>query len=204
MTSFQGGTNSAYLSIGSYRLNTQLFENEYEYMSDLPSVFTVQNNNEKKPLYDSVKGFLPNENNDNINFMKKIPDCNSFLNFLVKYDLFDELMIQQEYTLFVPVNDVFVLDEIVKKYGEITNPKDLLKYHMINNAILPIQLLDQIIRYETRLRNQTFTIKNTSIMTHVDELNLFEDNKILKYYKTDNGSLYLINRPLVHDIYNYF
>jgi hypothetical protein len=41
-------------------------------------------------------------------------------------------------------------------------------------------------------------------MTHYDEVNLLEDNKIRNYYRTDNGSLYLIDRPLVYDIYNYF
>jgi uncharacterized surface protein with fasciclin (FAS1) repeats len=83
-------------------------------------------------------------------------------------------------------------------------PQDLLKYHMVNYTILPIQLLDQILRLETGLRNQTVTIKNTSIMTYYDEINLLEDNKIRNYYRTDNGSLYLIDRPLVYDIYNYF
>jgi hypothetical protein len=74
---------------------------------------------------------------------------------------------------------------------------------MVDYTILPIQLLDQIVRLETSLRNQTVTIKNTSIMSFHDEVNLLEDNKILKYIRTDNGSLYLINRPLVFDIYNY-
>lgn len=203
MTSFQGGTNSGYLSIGSYRLNTQLFEDEYEYMSGEPSVFTIQNYMEKKPLYDAVKGFKPTEKNDNISVMQNLPECRSFLNFISKYKLLDTLMIQPEYTLFVPINHVEVLEQIVKNYGEIVIPKDLLKYHMVNYTILPIQLLDQIMRLETSLRNQTVTIKNTSIMTFHDEVNLLEDNKILKYIKTDNGSLYLINRPLVFDIYNY-
>jgi uncharacterized surface protein with fasciclin (FAS1) repeats len=203
MTSFQGGTNSGYLSIGSYRLNTQLFEDEYEYMTGDPSVFTIQNYMEKKPLYDSVKGFQPTLKNDNISIMQSIPECRSFLNFVSKYNLLDTLMIQPEYTLFIPIEQVDTLDKIVQNYGEIVIPKDLLKYHMVNYTILPIQLLDQIVRLETSLRNQTVTIKNTSIMTYHDEVNLLEDNKILKYIKTDNGSLYLIKRPLVFDIYNY-
>lgn len=203
MTSFQGGTNSGYLSIGSYRLNTQLFQDEYEYMSGDPSIFTIQNYMEKKPLYDVVKGFNPTEKNDNISVMQKIPECQSFLNFVSKYKLIDTLTIQPDYTLFVPIGQVEVLDQIVQNYGEIVIPQDLLKYHMVNYTILPIQLLDQIVRLETRLRNQTVTIKNTSIMTYHDEVNLLEDNKILKYIRTDNGSLYLIDRPLVFDIYNY-
>jgi hypothetical protein len=44
MASFQGGTNSGYLSAAPYRLNTQLFEDEYEFMTGLPSIFTIQNN----------------------------------------------------------------------------------------------------------------------------------------------------------------
>ena len=203
MTSFQGGTNSGYLSIGSYRLNTQLFEDEYEYMTGDPSIFTIQNYMEKKPLYDTVKGFEPTEKNDNISVIQSMPECRPFLNFISKYKLLDTLMIQPDYTLFVPIDQVDVLDKIVQKYGEIVIPQDLLKYHMVNYTILPIQLLDQIVRLETGLRNQTVTIKNTSIMTYHDEVNLLEDNKILKYIRTDNGSLYLIKRPLVFDIYNY-
>ena len=204
MTSFQGGTNSGYLSIGSYRLNTQLYESEYEFMSGLPSNFTIQNSMEFKPIYDVTKGFSPSEKNDNISFMQSIPECSNFLKFITKYNLIENLMIQPDYTLFVPINNVEILDNIVQKYGEIVIPQNLLKFHMINYTILPIQLLDQILRVQTSLRNQTITLKKTSIMTHYDEVNLLEDNKILKYYKTDNGSLYLIDRPLIFDIYNYF
>ena len=203
MTSFQGGTNSGYLSIGGYRLNTQLFEDEYEYLTGDPSIFTIQNYMEKKPIYDTVKGFKPTGKNDNITVMNSIPECRDFLNFILKHKLIDTLMIQPEYTLFVPISGVDVLDNIVQNYGEIVIPQSLLKYHMVNNMIIPIQLLDQIFRVETSLRNQTVTIKNTSIMTFHDEVNLLEDNKILKYIKTDNGALYLIKRPLVFDIYNY-
>lgn len=204
MTSFQGGTNSGYLSIGSYRLNTQLYENEYEFISGLPSNFTIQNSMEFKPIYDITKGFSPSEKNDNISIMQSIPECSNFLKFIAKYNLIDILTIQPDYTLFVPINNVEILDNIVQKYGEIVIPQNLLKFHMLNYTILPIQLLDQILRVQTSLRNQTITLKKTSIMTHYDEVNLLEDNKILKYYKTDNGSLYLIDRPLIFDIYNYF
>ena len=204
MTSFQGGTNSGYLSVGSYRLNTQLFEDEYEFMSGIPSTFTIQNNYNTKPIFDINKGFTPRENNDNISIMQKLPECSNFLRFLIKYNLLDMLMTQPEYTLFVPTNQIEVLDEIVQKYGEIVTPQDLLKYHIVNYTILPVQMLDQILRLETSLRNQTITLKRTSIMTYHDELNLLEDNKIRNYYRTDNGSLYLIDRPLVYDIYNYF
>lgn len=201
MTSFQGGTNSAYLSIGSYRLNTQLFEDEYEFMSGLPSSFTIQNN-KKKYIYNTVNDFKPTSKNDNISWLYKIPECKNFLNFLIKYNLFDLLTVQPEYTLFVPINNVEVLDNIVQKYDELISPEKLLKYHMVNYTILPVQILDQTVRLETSLRNQNITIKNTSIMTHYDEINLLDDNKIFNYYRTDNGSLYLINRPLVFDVYN--
>ena len=204
MTSFQGGTNSGYLSASSYRLNTQLFEDEYEFMTSLPSVFTIQNNYNTKPIFDINKGFVPRETNDNISIMQKIPECNNFLRFIIKYNLQDILMSQSEYTLFVPIDHVQVLEDIVQKYGEIVIPQNLLKYHIVNYTILPIQLLDQILKLETSLRNQTITLKRSSIMTYHDEVNLLEDNKIKNYYRTDNGSLYLIDRPLVYDIYNYF
>jgi hypothetical protein len=204
MTSFQGGTNSGYLSAGAYRLNTQLFEDEYEFMSGQPSIFTIQNNYNKQPIYDVTKGFKPSEKNDNIALMEKLPECSNFLRFLIKYNLLDMLMIQPEYTLFVPINKVDVLENIVQNYGEIVIPQDLLRYHMVNYTILPIQIIDQILRLETSLRNQTITLKRSSIMTYHDEVNLLEDNKIRNYYRTDNGSLYLIDRPLVYDIYNYF
>lgn len=204
MTSFQGGTNSGYLSIGSYRLNTQLFEDEYEFMSGLPSTFTIQNNINPKPIFDVSKGFKPTDKNDNITYMQQIPECHNFLRFLLKYNLLDILQVQPDYTLFVPINNVDVLENIVQKYGEIVITQDLLKYHMINYTILPVQILDQTLRLETALRNQTITLKNSTIMTYYDEVNLLEDNKIRNYYRTDNGSLYLIDRPLVYDIYNYF
>ena len=203
MTSFQGGINSAYLSIGSYRLNTQLFEDEYEFMSGLPSTFTIQNNINKKYIYDISNGFKPSSKNDNIFWMQKIPECNNFLKFIIKYNLLDMLTVQPEYTLFVPINNIEILDNIVQKYSDIVSPENILKYHIVNNTLLPIQLLNQIIRLETSLKNQNITLKNSSIMTYNDEINLFEDNKIQNYYRTDNGSLYLINRPLVFDIYNY-
>lgn len=203
MTSFQGGTNSGYASIASYRLNTQLFEEEYEYMSGEPSIFTIQNTLEKKPLYGFVNGFKPNMKNDNISIMENTPECKPFLDFVKRYNLVDMLRIQPEYTLFIPIGNVDVLDEIVKEYGEIAIPQNLLKYHMIDRTILPIQIIDQIFRIKTLLNNQYITVKNSSVLTHYDELNLLEDNKITNYIKTDNGAIYFINRPLVFDIYNY-
>lgn len=203
MTSFQGGTNSGYASIASYRLNTQLFEDEYEYITGEPSIFTIQNTIEKKPLYGFVNGFKPNMKNDNISIMENTPECKPFLDFIKKYNLVEMLRIQPEYTLFVPIENVDILDEIVKKYGEIAIPQNLLKYHMIDRTILPIQIIDQIFRIKTLLSNQYITVKNSSVLTHYDELNLLEDNKITNYIKTDNGAIYFINRPLVFDIYNY-
>jgi uncharacterized surface protein with fasciclin (FAS1) repeats len=203
MTSFQGGTNSGYASIASYRLNTQLFEDEYEYISGEPSVFTIQNTIEKKPLYGFVNGFQPNMKNDNISIMENTPECKPFLDFVKKHDLVEILRIQPDYTLFIPIGNVDILDEIVDEYGEIAIPQNLLKYHMIDRTILPIQIIDQIFRIKTLLRNQYITVKNSSVLTHHDEVNLLEDNKITKYIKTDNGSIYFINRPLVFDIYNY-
>ena len=203
MTSFQGGTNSGYASIASYRLNTQLFEDEYEYITGEPSIFTIQNTIEKKPLYGFVNGFKPNIKNDNISIMENTPECKPFLDFIKKYNLVEMLRIQPDYTLFVPIENVDILDEIVKKYGEIAIPQNLLKYHMIDRTILPIQIIDQIFRIKTLLSNQYITVKNSSVLTHYDELNLLEDNKITNYIKTDNGAIYFINRPLVFDIYNY-
>lgn len=203
MTSFQGGTNSGYESIASYRLNTQLFENEYEYMSGEPSIFTIQDTLEKKPLYNLVNGFQPKIKNDNITIMENIPECKSFLNFIKKHNLVDMLRMQPEYTLFIPIENVNILDDVVERYGEIAIPQNLLRYHIIDRTILPIQIINQIFRIKTLLRNQYVTIKNSSIMTYYDEVNLSEDNKITKYIKTDNGAIYFINRPLVFDIYNY-
>jgi uncharacterized surface protein with fasciclin (FAS1) repeats len=203
MTSFQGGTNSGYASIGSYRLNTQLFENEYEYMSGDPSVFTIQDTLEKKPLYNLVNGFQPKIKNDNITIMENLPECKSFLDFIKKYNLVDMIRIQPDYTLFIPIDNVDVLNDVVERYGEIAIPQNLLRYHMIDRTILPIQIINQIFRIKTLLRNQYVTLKNSSIMTYYDEINLLEDNKITKYIKTDNGAIYFINRPLVFDIYNY-
>ena len=203
MTSFQGGTNSGYASIASYRLNTQLFENEYEYISGEPSIFTIQDTLEKKPLYNLVNGFQPKIKNDNITIIENIPECKPFLEFVKKYNLVDMLRIQPDYTLFVPIGSVNVLEEVVERYGEIAIPENLLRYHMIDRTILPIQIIDQIFRIKTLLRNQYVTMKNSSIMTYYDEVNLLEDNKITKYIKTDNGAIYFINRPLVFDIYNY-
>ena len=82
MASFQGGTNSGYLSAAPYRLNTQLFEDEYEFMSGLPSIFTIQNNYNTKPIFDINKGFTPKESNDNIAIMQKLPQCSNFLRFI--------------------------------------------------------------------------------------------------------------------------
>jgi uncharacterized surface protein with fasciclin (FAS1) repeats len=203
MTSFQGGTNSGYYSIASYRLNTQLFENEYEYMSGDPSIFTIQDTLEKKPLYNLVNGFQPKIKNDNITIMENTPECKPFLNFIKKHNLTDMLRIQPDYTLFIPIGEVDILNEVVENYGEIAIPQNLLRYHMIDRTILPIQIIDQIFRIKTMLRNQNITLKNSSIMTYYDEVNLLEDNKITKYIKTDNGAIYFINRPLVFDIYNY-
>lgn len=203
MTSFQGGTNSGYASIASYRLNTQLFENEYEYISGEPSIFTIQDTIEKKPLYNLIKGFQPKIKNDNVTIMENTPECRPFLEFVKKYNLVDMLRIQPDYTLFVPIDSVNILEDVVEKYGEIVIPENLLRYHMIDRSILPIQIIDQIFRIKTLLRNQSVTMKNSSIMTYYDEVNLLEDNKITKYIKTDNGSIYFINRPLVFDIYNY-
>lgn len=202
MTSIQGGTTTGYYSIAPYRLFLKPYEEDIEFMTGLSNTFAIQEvYRPDARMYARSHDFIPTPQNDNIGNMSKIPNCKPFLNFIQKYKLQDLLGQQQGYTLFVPITNVEVLDSAVDRYGDILNPENLLKFHMIDYTILPVQLWNQIQRVKTRL-GQTITLKNTSVMTFDDEINLWEDNKILEYIPTDNGSLYLITRPIIPSIYN--
>lgn len=204
MTTNQGCTTTGYSSIAPYRLFLKPYEEDTEFMTGLANNFSIQEiYRPDARMYARSHDFIPTPQNDNIGNLSKLSQCKPFLNFIFKYNLQDLLSQQQGYTLFVPVNNVEILENVVQRYGDILTPENVLKYHLIDYTILPIQLWNQIYRLKTRLGNQTITLKNTSVMTFNDELNLWEDNKILEYIPTDNGSLYLIERPLVPDVYNY-
>jgi uncharacterized surface protein with fasciclin (FAS1) repeats len=204
MTSNQGGTTTGYYSIAPYRLYLKPYEEDVEFMSGLANNFSIQEiYRPDARMYARSHDFIPTSQNDNIANLLKRPKCKAFLNFIQKYKLQDVLQQQQGYTLFVPLNNVEILETTVQKYGDILSPEDLLRYHLVDYIILPIQVWNQIQRLKTRLENQTITMKNTSVMTFNDEIKLWEDNKIIEYVPTDNGSLYFIDRPLIPNVYSY-
>lgn len=203
MTSIQGGTTTGYYSIAPYRLYLKPYEEDLEFMTGLSNNFAIQEvYRPDARMYARSHDFTPSSRNDNIANMHQRPNCQMFLNFIQKYKLHHLLNQQQGYTLFVPINFVEILEEIVQKYGEIMIPENLLKYHIIDYIIAPVQILNQTYRLRTKLGEQTITLKNNALLTFNDEVQLWEDNKIIEYIQTDNGSMYLIERPLVPGLYN--
>ena len=106
--------------------------------------------------------------------------------------------LNDQITVFVPINNV---DRIYPdKLGQ--RVENVLKYHIVDYPILPVQLFNSINRIDTFLKPQFITIGGTDNELFI----LYPDNKsvknkILATKKTDNGYIYYIDNPLTPYLY---
>ena len=208
MSSFIGGTNNGYESISDYRLYLDLSYNDKEFNSDLytPSYFTELSNNyttynksyptlgnfsnPKKTIYNE----LSTNNNLFINLIDGIfPNlCKQYLNNSVNNQI----------TAFIPVN-IDNLENVFKNGNY--RIENILKYHLIDYYILPVQLFNKINKIYTKFNNQYITIGGTNdelfILNPDNVNNKLYKNKILKTTKLDNGIIYYIDKPLIPYLY---
>jgi uncharacterized surface protein with fasciclin (FAS1) repeats len=208
MSSFIGATNNGYEAISDYRLYLDLSLNDKEFNSNLytPTYFTELSNsyttypqtyptlgNFSNPI-NTIYNELSTTNNEFVKLIDGIfPNlCKKHLNENVNNQI----------TAFIPVN-INNLTEVFKTGNY--RIENILKYHLVDYYILPVQLFNKINKIYTKYDNQYITIGGTSEELYIlnpDNINnkLYK-NKILKTTKVDNGIIYYIDRPLIPYLY---
>ncbi len=193
------GTFSAYESIAPYRLYLDLSLDDKEFNSGIinPLYYTENTNNNKiiNNINDNTTYNIMS-NNENLSEFKKFIDIYKFKNFLTG-----------DFTLFIPINN-FINDLFNTIKSTQIEPLNILKYHMIEYIITPMQMFNKKLKFQTKLRNNFFMVdgdnnnlkirkRDTGDMNNIKYIN----NKILQSIKTDNGYIYIIEKPLIPYIY---
>jgi hypothetical protein len=107
--------------------------------------------NHKMDDYARVMTYTPNFDNGTLSFIIDNKEFNPFLDLIRYFKLENELVSKNyDYTLFLPL-DVSEFKKLVKQ--RIFSPEDLLKYHIVDYPILPVQIIDRKNRINTRLKN---------------------------------------------------
>lgn len=198
MTTFQGGTCTGYEAIAPYRTYLDLSYNDKEFMTDLYSAVHIENKEELKKnsnFYKTIDLFKMNKDFSTYNLLPKY-NLNLFKYFIDYFDFQDEL--KGEFTLFVPI------DKNMDKLFDYINytiifPLDILKYHTLDWVLTPVELFKKRkLRLESKLRTEYFLTDGQSIITEKSNKN---PNRILQSIKTDNGYIYIIERPMLPYIY---
>jgi hypothetical protein len=102
---------------------------------------------------------------------------------------------QYDYTLFLPL-DCSIFKKIIRE--QYFSPTDLLKYHMVNFPITPIEIMNRIVRVDTELKNHFVLLNSFSVLGY-DTTSIKYDttpNNILKSIKTNNGFVYIIEKMM--------
>ena len=212
MTTFHGTTFNQYQAIAPYRLYLDLSMDDREYATNYRNPLFITENSFSED-YNNIKTFNTKEETSSYGVISKLENTQGFKTFIDKYNLKEYL--NGDFTLFVPINDnIQDLYNIYENQDEIkeneyrpqwftkgfhtskTEPSDVLKYHMLDFVLTPVELLDRKYRLQTKLRNQYFTTNNASIVTGTVKGDK-NPNKIVQTLKTDNGWIYLIEKPLI-------
>jgi|694.fasta_scaffold110430_3 uncharacterized surface protein with fasciclin (FAS1) repeats len=208
MSSFIGATNNGYESISDYRLYLDLNLNDKEFATNLytPTYFTELNNNIScyPQTYDTLGNFsnpintiyneLKTQNNEFVNLIDSIfPTlCSKHLNTETCNQI----------TAFIPLNINNLQNTFKNGNYRIEN---ILKYHLVDYPILPVQLFNSINKIYTKYDNQYITVGGTQNELYILNRDIINSsnykNKILKTLKVDNGIIYFIDKPLIPYLY---
>jgi len=205
MTSFQGGIFSAYESIAPYRLYLNTTNQDIEFMSGIrdPLSLTEANTN----LFGTVKPFIGTTSyaplkltfeNSVYNRIKSNPKLQNFSKLIDNFKLHD--LLESYRTYFIPTDDdVLSWNELYSKIRNGTlSPRDIVSYHILDYVLTPVQMFSSVFRVDTLLKNEKFIIDGSKHPKIMLENNAFtdKDNFVLKTEKTQDGWIYVIQRPI--------
>lgn len=198
MSSFQGSTLSGYEAISPYRLYLDLSMDDQEFSSGAktPLAYSEQSVNESP--YNGIKYFHPSPDTSTYGIIRQRGDLQKFKTFIDIFNLKHQM--NDDYTLFVPVDKMMnIIDNALGSTP--LEALDIFNYHKLNYIVLPVQLFNKTIRLQTKLRNQYITCENMKIISEYGGIKDDNPNKVLQSIKTDNGYIYIIERPLIPYVY---
>ncbi len=194
MTSNIQGYNTDFSSIAEYRLYLDLSETDKEFRTNarIPTFYTEEMS--EVPKYGNVSDYIPKKTM--YEYIQENTNLKPFLKFIDYYGLGKHLQTHDQFTFFVPVKG---LEEVINSISmNFLSAKDIVQYHSIKYPILPVQLIKRKYRIETEFGGQYININNMIIVKEDDST---YSNRILQSIKTDNGLLYIIEKPLIPYVY---
>lgn len=198
------GTFQGYESIAPYRLYLDTSCNDIEFKTALPNPLFITEKSVEKPTFESygVVGNFYNPPRKIWDVISTNDKTKKFSDILKGYRV-EHLLngsVDDQITLFVPVEDIDSILYNMQKFPY--TMENILKAHMVNYPILPVQLFGQINRIESKLKTSYITILGTNDQLFIVHPNdRFYRNKILRTEKTDNGYIYYISRAIIPDLY---
>jgi len=208
MANFIGGCNTGYESISDYRLYLDTSYTDVEFNSRVPNPIRFTELNNSYSPYSTTYPELGNFYTPKRTILDVISNnVNSkpFVDLISKYNLQSYLdsstnKTQSQITAFVPVNGIDKLEQLIQ--SKPYRMENILKYHLVNYPILPVQLFNSINKVYSLFSGQNFTIggdENNLWVIYPD--NETVKNQILKVEKTDNGYVYYIQKPMLPYLY---
>jgi uncharacterized surface protein with fasciclin (FAS1) repeats len=203
---FIGGTQQGYEAMAPYRLYLDLSQNDVEFSTGLIDPLAISDLSNELPhnyQHYSVLGNFYKPPRKVLDIIKTNPDAVPFAQLIEGYRLqkLVDTPLDNQITIFVPVNDINSISYNLQAYPDFSM-EDILKYHIIDYPILPVQLFGQINRIFTRLPSQSLTIMGTDDQIIIlSQRDRFYRNRILKSQRADNAMIYYIEKPLIPDLW---
>lgn len=204
MTSIQAGTDSGYGAISPYRLYlmiSDLSTEDREFMTLKPSPLAIVDKSLNIGELDRVKEFMPTLSKTIYGNLLTDPRVRSYLKFIQMFRLqnyLNSVEADDQITAFIPLADMSNFITLAQK-GKI-DPSKFLRSSIIKYPVLPIQLMGRTMRMESFNHNHyilTHSPQGSDKIFLIDEVSDQYPNQILQSIKTDNGYLYLIQRPII-------
>jgi len=199
MSSFHGSTLSGYEGISPYRLYLDVSMDDRDFVGGAKNPLVYSENSIGMENFNPVRVFKPQPETSTYGMMLGNTSTQLFCKFIETYNL--QRQLSGDFTLFVPINNFMnIIND--KLQSSRLEPLDIFNYHKLDYVLFPIQLFGKKIRLETKLRNQYILTNDMSIMddnTGVDSGKI--PNRILQSIKSDNGYIYIIEKPLIPYFY---
>ena len=177
MTSNQPGTSTAYGAIAPYRLYLDLHSGDVEFNSGHVAPW----NETRMHSPPHVKYLDPN---NILAIIQSNPKYQAFYQFVLKNKL-ERYIADNNVTVFIPEIDIAEL-QLAREF-----PIRILKNHLIDRIITPVELIDRRVRLVNQ-NGMTFTCQNMNIRDDSTYL----QNKILTSQNCANGFIYTTEFPI--------
>ena len=201
---YVGGYYNGYESIDKYRLYLDLSMTDQEFMTLQVDPLAISETMSYQPNFQdySVIGNFNNPPQKIWDVINNNKDTKKFADIIRGYRL-EKLLngeLSNQITAFIPVSDAN--DILYNLQTTVSSMEDILKYHIVDYPILPVQLFNTINRIETKFKPHYLTVFGTgNNLFIVKPSDRFYRNKILRTLKTDNGYIYFIEKPLIPSIF---